>query len=120
LIRYIRNGEATVGVCRLPLVDNIHAAIEWCFFAHRPVVRQQTPDLKVNSPRPDGKLEGFGRAALRKLQENAAKNTEQLGQQGLRFVRRGVCCCSAVTRGSLALPSPSLGVSSLDLGRSVI
>src|SRR5262249_52269108 len=36
----------------------------------------------------------------------------------LRFVRRGVCCCSAVARGPLLLPSPSLGVSSLDLGRS--
>jgi hypothetical protein len=41
-----------------------------------------------------------------------------IGQQGLRFVRRGVCCCSAVARGFLALPPPSLGVSSLDLGRS--
>jgi hypothetical protein len=44
--------------------------------------------------------------------------SEELGQQHLRFVRRGVYCCSAVAGGSLALPSPSLGVSSLDLGRS--
>ena len=36
----------------------------------------------------------------------------------LNFVRRSVCCCSAVARDSLSLPSPSLGVSSLDLGRS--
>src|SRR5271169_880713 len=43
---------------------------------------------------------------------------KQIGQQHLCFVRRGVCCCSAVARGSLPLPSPSLGVSSLDLGRS--
>ena len=33
-------------------------------------------------------------------------------------MRRGVSYCSAVARGFLALPSPSLGVSSLDLGRS--
>src|SRR5262245_18942491 len=32
----------------------------------------------------------------------------------LRFVRCGVCCCGAV---AIALPPPSLGVSSLDLGR---
>jgi hypothetical protein len=45
-------------------------------------------------------------------------NAGELGQQHLRFVRRGVCCCSAVARGFLLLSSPSLGVSSLDLGRS--
>ena len=33
-------------------------------------------------------------------------------------MRRGVSYCSAVAGGFLALPSPSLGVSSLDLGRS--
>src|SRR5262249_23075139 len=46
------------------------------------------------------------------------ENAGQLGQQHLRFVRRGVCCCSAVARRPFLLPSPSLGVSSLDLGRS--
>src|ERR1700692_4714003 len=46
------------------------------------------------------------------------KSSGQIGQQDLRFVRRGVSYCSAVARGFLALPSPSLGVSSLDLGRS--
>ncbi len=59
-----------------------------------------------------------GRSTLHKLQEELAGNTGQKGQEPLRFVRRGVCCCSAVARGSLSLPSPSLGVSSLDLGRS--
>src|SRR5262249_12250068 len=52
------------------------------------------------------------------MQEISGENAGQLGQQHLRFVRRGVCCCSAVARGPLLLPSPSLGVSSLDLGRS--
>src|SRR5580704_2843904 len=42
----------------------------------------------------------------------------RIGQHHLRFVRRGVSYCSAVAGGFLALPSPSLGVSSLDLGRS--
>ena len=51
------------------------------------------------------------------MQEISGENAGQLGQQHLRFVRRGVCCCSAVARGPLLLPSPSLGVSSLDLGR---
>jgi len=46
------------------------------------------------------------------------ESSSQIGQQDLRFVRRGVSYCSAVARGFLALPSPSLGVSSLDLGRS--
>src|SRR3984885_13977931 len=46
------------------------------------------------------------------------ESSGQIGQQDLRFVRRGVSYCSAVARGFLALPSPSLGVSSLDLGRS--
>jgi len=46
------------------------------------------------------------------------KSSSQIGQQDLRFVRRGVSYCSAVAGGFLALPSPSLGVSSLDLGRS--
>src|SRR6202050_1770916 len=46
------------------------------------------------------------------------KSSPQIGQQDLRFVRRGVSYCSAVAGGFLALPSPSLGVSSLDLGRS--
>ena len=46
------------------------------------------------------------------------KSSGRIGQQDLRFVRRGVSYCSAVARGFLALPSPSLGVSSLDLGRS--
>src|ERR1700688_4758956 len=46
------------------------------------------------------------------------KSSPQIGQQHLRFVRRGVSYCSAVAGGFLALPSPSLGVSSLDLGRS--
>src|SRR5271154_358402 len=46
------------------------------------------------------------------------ESSGQIGQQHLRFVRRGVSYCSAVARGFLALPSPSLGVSSLDLGRS--
>src|SRR5580698_7243132 len=46
------------------------------------------------------------------------KSSRQIGQQHLRFVRRGVSYCSAVAGGFLALPSPSLGVSSLDLGRS--
>src|SRR5207245_11741177 len=39
-----------------------------------------------------------------------------LRQRPLPFVRRGVYCCSAVTR-LVAFPPPSLGVSSLDLGR---
>src|SRR5580700_10934198 len=46
------------------------------------------------------------------------KSSGRIGQQDLRFVRRGVSYCSAVAGGFLALPSPSLGVSSLDLGRS--
>ena len=46
------------------------------------------------------------------------KTAGQIGQYDLRFVRRGVSYCSAVAGGFLALPSPSLGVSSLDLGRS--
>jgi len=46
------------------------------------------------------------------------KTQAPIGQQGLRFVRRSVSYCSAVAGGFLALPSPSLGVSSLDLGRS--
>src|SRR5580704_5942193 len=46
------------------------------------------------------------------------ESSGQIGQQDLRFVRRGVSYCSAVAGGFLALPSPSLGVSSLDLGRS--
>jgi hypothetical protein len=59
-----------------------------------------------------------GRAALRIVQEKSRENGKGIGQQHLLFVRRGVYCCGAVARGSLALPSPSLGVSSLDLGRS--
>src|SRR6201993_3805601 len=46
------------------------------------------------------------------------ENLCEIGRPALNFVQRGVCCCSAVTGDSLALPSPSLGVSSLDLGRS--
>src|SRR4029077_11052292 len=46
------------------------------------------------------------------------KTPAPIGQQDLRFVRRSVSYCSAVAGGFLALPSPSLGVSSLDLGRS--
>jgi len=46
------------------------------------------------------------------------KTQAPIGQQDLRFVRRSVSYCSAVAGGFLALPSPSLGVSSLDLGRS--
>src|SRR5580692_4758047 len=46
------------------------------------------------------------------------ESSRQIGQHHLRFVRRGVSYCSAVAGGFLALPSPSLGVSSLDLGRS--
>ena len=59
-----------------------------------------------------------GRAALHKSQEKPEEKQGKKGQQHLLFVRRDVYCCSAVARGSLALPSPSLGVSSLDLGRS--
>src|SRR5262249_32112897 len=47
---------------------------------------------------------GIGRASFRE------------GRPPLCFVRRGVYCCSAVTR-PVAFPPPSLGVSSLDLGR---
>ena len=52
------------------------------------------------------------------MQEILGENAGEIGQQHLRFVRRGVSYCSAVAGGFLALPSPSLGVSSLDLGRS--
>src|SRR5581483_11085470 len=49
----------------------------------------------IPGPRPAPKAWGFGLATL-------------------HFVRRGVYCCSAVAR---AIAMPSLGVSSLDLGR---
>src|SRR5579863_6161399 len=60
----------------------------------------------------------FRRAGLHNPQEESRENGKGIGQQRLRFVRRGVYCCSAVARELLPLPSPSLGVSSLDLGRS--
>jgi hypothetical protein len=41
-----------------------------------------------------------GRPALHKMQEIMGENAVEIGQQHLRFVRRGVCCCSAVARES--------------------
>ena len=41
-----------------------------------------------------------GRPALHKMQEIMGENAVEIGQQHLRFVRRGVCCCSAVVRES--------------------
>jgi hypothetical protein len=41
-----------------------------------------------------------GRPALHKMQEILGENAGEIGQQHLRFVRRGVCCCSAVARES--------------------
>src|ERR1700735_491710 len=34
------------------------------------------------------------------MQEIPGENAGEIGQQHLRFVRRGVCCCSAVARES--------------------
>src|ERR1700691_1501543 len=64
--------------------------------------------------------DGGGAAATEvlNLRQHCPKKPQEIGQQPLYFVRRSVCCGSAVARGSLPFPSPSLGVSSLDLGRS--
>src|SRR5271155_3545011 len=61
---------------------------------------------------------GRRRQSLLDMGQIAGKNSRPTVPRDLYLVRRSVCCCSAVARGSLPLPSPSLGVSSLDLGRS--
>src|ERR1700728_1493022 len=69
---------------------------------------------------PTGKCDricmSFGRPALHNLQDIIAEKEGEIGQQGLRFVRRSVCCCSAVAArlasGTVALLGrflPSLG-----------
>jgi hypothetical protein len=49
----------------------------------------------------------LGRPALHKTQVISGENGGQIGQQDLLFVRRGVCCCSAVavidSRATVAL-----------------
>src|SRR5262249_31381040 len=50
-----------------------------------------------------------GRPALHKMQEILGENAGEIGQQHLRFVRRGVCCCSAVARESSFVTVALLG-----------
>src|SRR5262249_16608423 len=43
------------------------------------------------------------------MQEILGENPGEIGQQHLRFVRRGVCCCSAVARESSLVTVALLG-----------
>src|SRR5271170_1265527 len=50
-----------------------------------------------------------GRPALHNLQEISGENAGEIGQLDLRFVRRGVCCCSAVAKDSPSATVALLG-----------